>query len=68
MAELRALAPSMSVGALDRWLDSAVARGIVEPSRAGYDKRWRLTRSGRAELDRVVIQETVDPGSTGRKP
>jgi hypothetical protein len=57
MAELRALLPELSVADLDRWLDEAIRRGVAERSRPGFEERWRLTRAGRGELDRLVVRE-----------
>jgi hypothetical protein len=57
MAELRGLWPALSVAELDRWLDAAIRRGAVERTRPGFEERWRLTRAGRGELDRLVVRE-----------
>jgi hypothetical protein len=58
LVELRALWPALSVAELDRWLAAAVRCGAVEPTRPGFEERWRLTRAGRGELDRLVVRET----------
>jgi hypothetical protein len=55
--EIRALAPTLSVADLDRWLAAAARRGAVERTRPGYEERWRLTLAGRGELDRLVVRE-----------
>jgi hypothetical protein len=57
MVELRGLWPALSVAELDRWLDAAIRRGAVERTRPGFEERWRLTRAGRGELDRLVVRE-----------
>jgi hypothetical protein len=57
MAELRGLWPALSVAELDRWLAAAIRRGAVERTRPGFEERWRLTRAGRGELDRLVVRE-----------
>jgi hypothetical protein len=57
MVELRALAPALSVAELDRWLIAAIRRNAVERTRPGFEERWRLTRAGRGELDRLVVRE-----------
>ena len=57
MVELRALAPALSVAELDRWLTAAIRRNAVERTRPGFEERWRLTRAGRGELDRLVVRE-----------
>jgi hypothetical protein len=57
MAELRALLPELSVAELDRWLEAAMRRGAAEQTRPGFEERWRLTRAGRGELDRLVVRE-----------
>ncbi|HTE60711.1 MAG TPA: hypothetical protein VK631_10210 [Solirubrobacteraceae bacterium] len=57
LVELRALWPALSVAELDRWLAAATRRGAVERTRPGFEERWRLTRAGRGELDRLVVRE-----------
>jgi hypothetical protein len=57
MVELRALAPALSVAELDRWLIAGMRRNAVERTRPGFEERWRLTRAGRGELDRLVVRE-----------
>jgi hypothetical protein len=57
LVEMRALWPTLSVAELDHWLAAAIRRGAVERTRPGFEERWRLTRAGRGELDRLVVRE-----------
>jgi hypothetical protein len=57
LVEMRTLEPALSVAELDRWLAAALRWGAVERTRPGYEERWRLTRAGRGELDRLVVRE-----------
>jgi hypothetical protein len=57
LGEMRALVPALSIAELDRWLDAAAQRGAAERTRPGFEERWRLTREGRGELDRLVVRE-----------
>jgi hypothetical protein len=58
LLEMRALWPTLSIAELDRWLAAAIRRGAVERTRPAFEERWRLTRVGRGELDRLVVRET----------